>query len=194
MRNVFNKWGKMIKSLSDRIAEIANYAGSFENQIIRGDLIYCLQWLNSSLKVITELQTENQALKIKNFENAKEQYEDFKAVSEENQALLAKNKSWQKMVESTNETNEAMGNMLNEFEAKVKELEGKVWIAKEYLGCMSENEARITGSKINSHFADAINNMAAFAKKGLRAIEQGKIEPDSEEEWQEQEATEIKKI
>jgi hypothetical protein len=48
----------MTNTLEEKIAMITNYAGSFENQIIRGDLIYCLQWLNSSLAVIKELEEE----------------------------------------------------------------------------------------------------------------------------------------
>ena len=55
----------MTNTLEERILMITNYAGSFENQIIRGDLIYCLQWLNSSLAVIKELQAEKQALELK---------------------------------------------------------------------------------------------------------------------------------
>lgn len=47
--------------------------------------------------------------------------------------LQAENKSWQEMVDSVNQTNRAMGNMLNKFEAKVKELEGKVEVAVDYI-------------------------------------------------------------
>lgn len=57
---------------------------------------------------LTELQAENQALLTKKGE------------------LQAENKSWHEMVDSVNQTNQAMGNMLNDLEAKVKELEAKV--------------------------------------------------------------------
>ena len=62
-----------------------------------------------SLNLIQELQAENQALLAKNEE------------------LQAENKSWQEMVDSVNQTNRAMGNMLNKLEGKVEELEGNEW-------------------------------------------------------------------
>ena len=47
------------------------------------------------------------------------------AWKEEADKLKAENKIWQEMVDSVNQTNQAMGNMLNEFEAKIK---GNVWM------------------------------------------------------------------
>jgi len=41
--------------------------------------------------------------------------------------LQAENRSWQEMVDSVNQTNRAMGNMLNKLEGKVEELEGNEW-------------------------------------------------------------------
>lgn len=77
---------------------------------------------------------------------------------EENQALQKKLDAAIEDRDFQQQVRASQAAMISDMRAKVKELEGKVWIAKEYLGCMSENEARITGSKINSHFADAINN------------------------------------
>ena len=87
-------------------------------------------------KTLSERIAELNEIK-KSYEFEPTNNEFFKAmkVIEE---LQAENKSWQEMVDSTNQTNQAMGNMLNEFEAKVKELEEENQILKSRLKKISD--------------------------------------------------------
>lgn len=179
------------KTLSERIEHLERMADCYGHN----ELSEAVDIAKQALRDLEVSQEQIKALR----ETDKEACQYMVKQKAENQALLAKNgeleasvKHWNRKYRDRTDDNLKFRKDNEELEAKVKELEGKVWIAKEYLGCMSENEARVTGSRINSHFADAINNMAAHAKKALRAIEQGKIEPDSENEWEEQASTKTK--
>ena len=80
-------------------------------------------------QIIEELQAENQALqtKIKTLEDLNAiSYDANARLSKENQALLAKNgellaenKIWQEMVDSTNQTNQALIKKLDDHECKI---------------------------------------------------------------------------
>ena len=102
------------KTLSERIAECK------QNIIDAGlEPKYDIEF-----QIIEELQAENQALqtKIKTLEDLNAiSYDANARLSKENQALLAKNgellaenKIWQEMVDSTNQTNQALIKRLQE--------------------------------------------------------------------------------
>ncbi len=77
-----------MKTLEQRIAEIGEYRKSFNDQIVRGDLVSCLGKLKDSLDLIQELQEENETLR----KCSKVTDESWRELMEENAKLKQQNK------------------------------------------------------------------------------------------------------
>jgi hypothetical protein len=102
---------------------------TLEERIAEFKQIYTgLPKAKDALEIIIELQAENQALLAKNIEDAKEHHQDFKAVAEKNEAL----------------------------EARVKELEGKVEIAKDALALLDDE---CLGKRVDDIVLNAIREL-----------------------------------
>jgi len=128
------------KTLSERIEELNKIKKSYEFEPTNNEFF-------KAMKVIEELQEENETLQELNAIS----YDANARLSKENEALLAKNKeleaqnkSWQEMVESTNQTNQALvtrvtslcelfGEEKDELLAKNKELEEELQERKAYI-------------------------------------------------------------
>lgn len=168
----------MTKTLEERIAIIEtiakkhiseeihitdnSYDDAFWDGMERGEISAS----QGALNVIKQLQAENQDLLAKNAE------------------LEEQNRAWQGMVDSTNQTNQAMGNMLNEFEAKVKELEGKGWLPiesapkdREYLGI-------ITGTSYTGRYFAGNPFICCYdVEEGHICVHQTEIKPHRPTQW-----------